>query len=331
MRVRWLVGLMAAAVLWSAGPAAAVRLSGRFIDDDFSIHESAIEAIAAAGITLGCNPPANDLFCPTSPVTRGQMAAFLHRGFAETLVPGPAHEFVDDDGSVFEADIVWLAAVGVTLGCNPPANDRFCPDLAVTRGEMAAFLVRALGLVGTTGTDFTDDNGSVFETDIERLSAAEITLGCNPPTNDRFCPSNPVSREEMASFLARGIPLDLLAPAIDLLAGWSCSKDGTSCTGAAVTGPGREMTVREGIYQTLPYLPGEEAVFTGTNTRFELRYDGILVDLPESAPAADAEQAVREWTNTITAPTSGSFTLDARWYWDGTLERRTDLTVTVTG
>jgi hypothetical protein len=53
--------------------------------------------------------------------------------------------FSDDDGSVFEGDVEWLASVGVTAGCNPPVNDRFCPDDAVTRGQMAAFLRRALG------------------------------------------------------------------------------------------------------------------------------------------------------------------------------------------
>jgi hypothetical protein len=30
------------------------------------------------------------------------------------------------------------------LGCNPPVNDRFCPAQSVTRGQMAAFLNRAL-------------------------------------------------------------------------------------------------------------------------------------------------------------------------------------------
>ncbi|VAV92897.1 hypothetical protein MNBD_ACTINO02-2304 [hydrothermal vent metagenome] len=33
---------------------------------------------------------------------------------------------------------------GITLGCNPPDNDRFCPDNVVTREQMAAFLQRAL-------------------------------------------------------------------------------------------------------------------------------------------------------------------------------------------
>jgi hypothetical protein len=52
--------------------------------------------------------------------------------------------FVDDDTSVFELDIDKLATAGVTVGCNPPVNDRFCPHAAVTRGEMAVFLYRAL-------------------------------------------------------------------------------------------------------------------------------------------------------------------------------------------
>ncbi|MEA2002414.1 MAG: hypothetical protein U9N84_11110 [Actinomycetota bacterium] len=45
-------------------------------------------------------------------------------------------------GHTFEADIEWLASVDVTRGCNPPANDLYCPDDAVTRGQMAAFLHR---------------------------------------------------------------------------------------------------------------------------------------------------------------------------------------------
>jgi hypothetical protein len=53
--------------------------------------------------------------------------------------------FEDDDGSIFEDDIEWLAATGVTKGCNPPDNTQFCPNDFVTRGQMAAFLERAIG------------------------------------------------------------------------------------------------------------------------------------------------------------------------------------------
>lgn len=50
-------------------------------------------------------------------------------------------EDVPDD-SVFKSDIGWLASVGVTKGCNPPANTKYCPDELVTRGQIAAFMHR---------------------------------------------------------------------------------------------------------------------------------------------------------------------------------------------
>jgi hypothetical protein len=40
---------------------------GTFSDDDGNIHEADIDAIATAGITRGCNPPANTHFCPDQP------------------------------------------------------------------------------------------------------------------------------------------------------------------------------------------------------------------------------------------------------------------------
>jgi hypothetical protein len=51
----------------------------RFSDDDGSPFEDAINQIATAGITKGCNPPINDHFCPDQSVTRGETAAFLWR------------------------------------------------------------------------------------------------------------------------------------------------------------------------------------------------------------------------------------------------------------
>ena len=115
----------------------------------------------------------------------------MRRG--QRAVTVPLREFVDR-----------LGAAGFTRGCNPPANDRFCPERGVTRGEMAAFLVRAGGSTDDGGGDlFTDDDGSVFEGAIDRLGAAAITSGCNPPMNDRFCPDDHVTRGQMAAFLSR--------------------------------------------------------------------------------------------------------------------------------
>ncbi len=177
--------------------------TGRFADvpADY-VFFADIEWLAESGITLGCNPPANTLFCPGANVTRGQMAAFLDR--ALDLPPGP-DAFEDDDTSVFEPNIDALAAAGITAGCNPPANTLFCPGADVTRGQMAAFLVRALAL--PPGPErFRDDDASVFEADINALAAAGITLGCNPPANDLFCPDAPVTRAQMAAFLHRAEP-----------------------------------------------------------------------------------------------------------------------------
>ena len=175
--------------------------SGFFDVPDSHVFSPDVAWLADEGITGGCNPPWSDFFCPDDVVTRGQMAAFLVRALGYS---GGGFEFSDDDGSVFESDIEALAAAGVTRGCDPPVNDRFCPDDPVTRGQMAAFLVRALGLSDGGGVGFVDTVGSVFESDIEAL-AAGITAGCDPPVNDRFCPDDVVTRGQMAAFLHRAL------------------------------------------------------------------------------------------------------------------------------
>jgi hypothetical protein len=113
--------------------------------------------------------------------------------------------FSDDDDSVFQDDIEWLAATGITRGCNPPANTRFCPEDEVTRGQMAAFLRRALPGLDDSGPvpDFTDTAGSTFAGDIDWLAATGITRGC---TATRFCPGDAVTRGQMAAFLRRALP-----------------------------------------------------------------------------------------------------------------------------
>lgn len=209
-------GLMLVALLAGSVPAAAdLPPGGTFVDDDGSVHEADIEAIAAAGITRGCNPPANDRFCPDRTVSRGEMAAFLVRALG---LPAGPDQFIDDALSVFQSDINALAAAGVTRGCNPPVNDRFCPEREVTRGEMAAFLTRAYAYVPGEADQFVDDDTSVFERDIDALATAGVTRGCNPPANDRFCPNQPVTRQQMASFLTRaeGLTSPTVPPRPDL-------------------------------------------------------------------------------------------------------------------
>lgn len=110
--------------------------SGDEFDDDTSVHESAIETLAANGITKGCAP---NRFCPDRPITRGEMATFLTRILE--LPRAPSAGFVDTGSNVHAASIDSLAAAGITRGCT---DTEFCPHSNVTRAQLASFLIRAL-------------------------------------------------------------------------------------------------------------------------------------------------------------------------------------------
>jgi hypothetical protein len=110
----------------------------RFTDTRGTTHDAAIEALADAGITGGF---ADGTFRPQANVTRGQMAAFLTRALELPTAEGSS--FTDTAGTTHEAAIEALAAAGITGGF---ADGTFRPEANVTRGQMAAFLTRALGL-----------------------------------------------------------------------------------------------------------------------------------------------------------------------------------------
>jgi hypothetical protein len=103
-----------------------------------------IEELAQRQITLGCG---DGNYCPTSPVTREQMAAFVIRALHEPgyVPPAPATQRFPDvpPGNPFYGHIEEMAVRQITLGCG---DGNYCPAANVTRGQMAAFLVRAFGL-----------------------------------------------------------------------------------------------------------------------------------------------------------------------------------------
>jgi len=183
--------------------------------DDVSTFHFAylwIEALAAEGITSGCSasPP---LYCPDSAVTRAEMAVFLVRGsHGAAFVPPPATGTVFADvpaSHPFGRWIEQLFADGITTGCStsPPL---YCPQANVSRAEMAVFLLRAKHGAGytpppATGTMFGDvpaDN--LFAPWIEQLALEGITAGCG---GGNFCPTQPVTRSQMAIFLIRAFGL----------------------------------------------------------------------------------------------------------------------------
>jgi hypothetical protein len=87
------------------------------------------------------------LFCPEAIVTRGDMAVYLLNAKYDGQPPLPqvsTARFEDVPVNAFIAPWVELLATdGITAGCTPTL---FCPNAAVTRAEMAAFLVQAFNL-----------------------------------------------------------------------------------------------------------------------------------------------------------------------------------------
>jgi hypothetical protein len=115
----------------------------RFHDDDGSVHERAIDQLAAAGVMQGRG---GTTFAPDVPLSRAQLASVLARAheamLGEPLPDGP-DRFRDDDGSVHEPNIDRLAAAGLAQGIDA---ERFGPHLAVQRGQLASFATRLLGV-----------------------------------------------------------------------------------------------------------------------------------------------------------------------------------------
>ncbi|MGA7097540.1 MAG: SpoIID/LytB domain-containing protein, partial [Acidimicrobiia bacterium] len=169
-----------------------------FNDIDGDIFENAIKWLAFEGITEGCNPPSNTNFCPANKVTRGEMAVFLSRALQ---LPAPsADHFVDDTGRFYEGAANRLFEAGITVGCG---SGKYCGESPLPREQMAALLARTLSLPASANDYFKDDAGSQFEGAINKIAEAQITLGCNPPTNDEFCPKDYVTRGQMAAFFKR--------------------------------------------------------------------------------------------------------------------------------
>ena len=117
--------LVVTVVVLLAVPVVAVA-ADRFTDvPSTNIFHDDIAWLADAGITLGCNPPINDEFCPEEPVKRQQMAAFMRRfaenvnvaGGADALIqPGPAQSPFQAD--VFTIDTVVPGGIVVNLALN---------------------------------------------------------------------------------------------------------------------------------------------------------------------------------------------------------------------
>jgi len=104
-----------------------------------------IKQLAAEGITGGCG---SGNYCPEYPVTRDQMAVFLLRSkYGSSYSPpavGASTGFGDVPTDHWAAPwIKQLVTEGITAGCG---GGNYCPELPVSRAQMAVFLVRTFNL-----------------------------------------------------------------------------------------------------------------------------------------------------------------------------------------
>ena len=259
-----LFGIAAAAAVAFAAAfgTPAVQAGSGFTDIEDSPFKADIEWLAETGITSGCS---STQFCPLAPVTRGQMASFLVR--ALDLAPSAIDRFTDDNGTTHENDINALAASGITSGCAPTL---FCPSAPVTRGQMASFLVRGLGLA-PSGTDrFTDDNGTNHENDINALAASGITSGCAATA---FCPLESVTRGQMAAFLHRAAPFFPMppaneAPVLQEIPGQAVAELGSLDVAVSASDPdGDVLTITSSVWPSAPWV---NLTGTGSNRTLEV-------------------------------------------------------------
>ena len=202
------VAAVMVASMVAAAPAAAQddAAGSGFSDVTGGVHKPAIDALAAMGVFEGTEC-GEGMFCPGDEMKRWTMGVWLVRVLDDEEPAGVSESsFADVD-----ADEWWLphverlAELEVTKGCLVDPL-RFCPDQSVTRAQMATFLVRAFDLESADPAGFADTEGNFAESDIDALAAARITAGCATEPF-QYCPDRPVTRAEMATFLARALGL----------------------------------------------------------------------------------------------------------------------------
>ena len=133
---------------------------------------------------------------PTTPPAR--------RTTSNACEGAPSAGFSDTAGHAFEAEIDCVAWYDVARGTS---EDTYSPGAAVSRAQMAQFLTRVAAQAGapldTSDAGFTDlgDLSQDARDAVNAVAHLGVALGSVDP--GRFVPAAPVTRAQMASFLAR--------------------------------------------------------------------------------------------------------------------------------
>jgi S-layer homology domain len=192
-----------------------VHVGGTFADvPGASLYYRDVETLVHHGITGGC---ALDAYCPSSSTTREQMAVFtlVGREGAGYLPPACAKPMFTDvpASSMFCPWVEEVARRGAAGGCG---SGQFCPDVPITREQMAVLVLRVLDPLldppACTDPVFVDvPASSPYCRWIEELARRDAVMPCGA---EMYCPLSPVTREQMALFIAGTFKLELYGPSV---------------------------------------------------------------------------------------------------------------------
>ncbi|MDW3217239.1 MAG: S-layer homology domain-containing protein [Acidimicrobiales bacterium] len=132
----------AAAFMWRMEGEPAPVGDHPFADVVAPWQQDAVAWMVEQGITTGTAPWR---YSPDDGLTRGQLAALLHRLAGEPSANG--HPFHDVTSGWQQAPVAWMVAEDITTGTSATT---FSPDAIVTRGQLAAFFYRYKGSPAVT-------------------------------------------------------------------------------------------------------------------------------------------------------------------------------------
>lgn len=249
-----------------------------------------------AGITGGCSVTPPD-YCPNSTTTRGEMAVFLiaaiEGGKSFTYTAAPYFTDVPSSNPYFKF-IQKLKDLGITGGCTAST---YCPDEAVTRGDMAVFIIvsryEATPFSYPSTPYFTDvPPSNAFFPFIQKMAQAGITAGCAP---SQYCPNETLNRGQMAVFIVTGL-LNELLPAGTPLIGSAVPNLATAGQVVTVTLNGVNTHFAQGTTQVVAppgIAPSNIAVLSGTSLTVELAIGaGVALNPTTIVVITGTEEAV---------------------------------------
>jgi glucose/arabinose dehydrogenase len=254
-----------------------------------SLPALAVDCLSEHALLLGTGPGS---FSPTTSIVRAHVAVLLDRLSAYAVQASGSgaertgeadFDDLDREPPSVVAAIGRIAAEGVVLGSDADGDGRasFRPREPITRGQAAAVLRRALDSVSAlatgasamrqapSGNSFDDDDGSVFEDDIEVLVAEGIAAGTGPR---RFSPEATLTRQQLALFVARVLEVEAAAGRVP--SRWA--PGGRPLDGGrpvAQPGPAQEVARGLSVPWGLAPLPGGGALVSERDSALVKRVD----------------------------------------------------------